>query len=324
MGSHLLYDLVKSGKKVRALKRSGSDVSNTSNVFSYYCEDTVPFSKIEWVEGDVLDPLSLSDAMNGIEYVYHCAAMVSFDAGAHERMLHVNTEGTANVVNIALEKKIRKLCHVSSIAALGRNLNAKEITEDTFWRPSTGNSVYSVSKYGAEREVWRGVQEGLSAIIVNPSIIIGPGNWKKSSSNMFVTAYKGLKYYTGGITGFVDVRDVSKAMILLMDSEIKNERFIVSSENVSYKRFFDLASENFGKQKSSIHAGPFFSEALWRMYAFKKMATGKRSVITKETARAAHQKNNFSSEKIKKALNIDFIPLEQSVKETAKFFLKDL
>lgn len=323
LGSHLLYDLVKSGKQVRAIKRSGSDLSATRKVFAYY-SNTDLFSKIEWVDGDVLDVFSLLAAMDDVDHVYHCAAMVSFNEEEHGQMLKVNVEGTSNMVNAALEKKINKFCHVSSIAALGRNLSAKEVTEDTFWKSSPNNSVYSISKYGAEREVWRAVQEGLNVVIVNPSLIIGPGNWTKSSSNMFTTAYKGLKYYTGGITGVVDVRDVSGAMIRLMKSEIKNERFIVSAENAGYKDFFDLAAENFGKKKPFIKVNPFLSRLAWRILSIKSMATGKASIITKETARAAHQKNEFSNQKIKTVLGIDFIPLEQSVKETCKLFLRDL
>lgn len=324
LGSHLLYDLVKSGQKVRAVKRPGSDTSATRKVFSYYsAAGNDLFSKIDWTEGDVLDPFSLLQAMDGIEQVYHCAARVVFDRAEHEKMLLVNVEGTANVVNAALEKKTRKLCHVSSIAALGRNLNTQEITENTFWRSSPDNSVYSISKYGAERETWRGVQEGLDTVIVNPSLIIGPGNWNKSSSNMFVTAYRGLKYYTKGVTGFVDVRDVSKAMILLMNSEIKNERFIISSENAAYSSFFKLAAECFGKKKPFIRVSPLGSELAWRALAVKKLLTGRKSIITKETAKAAHQKNHFSNEKIKKMIPIDFIPLKQSVIETCRIFLKD-
>lgn len=325
VGSHLLYDLVKSGKRVRAIKRSDNNISTIKKVFSYYSDNADDlFSKIEWVESDVLDIHSLLEAMEGVTEVYHCAAMVSFATKKHDTMLKVNIEGTANVVNAALEKKIKKLCYASSIAALGKYGGKKEIDEETFWKSSPDNSVYSISKYGAEREVWRGVQEGLTTVIVNPSIIVGPGNWARSSSNMFMTAYKGLKYYTDGVSGFVDVRDVSKTMIQLMDSTIQNERFIVSAENAGYKKFFDLACENLRKKKPHTKVGRPLSEFAWRTEALRSKLSGTNPLITRETARAAHQINYFSNEKVKKILNVDFIPLEQSVKDTCKLFLKDL
>lgn len=325
LGSHLLYDLVKSGKKVRALKRSSSKLSDVQRTFYYYTKDAEQlFSAIEWVDGDVLDIFSLLDAMEGVDEVYHCAAIVSFSKKNQEELLKVNIDGTANVVNAALEKGIKKFCHVSSIATLGKAEGENEISEDTFWKSSPENTLYSISKYGAEREVWRGVQEGLNAIVVNPSIIIGPGNWKKGSSNLFHTAYNGNKYYTHGATGFVDVRDVAKAMIDLMESTIKNERFIISSENIPYQYFFDLVHKDLGIRKPYLKAGKTLSEIIWRIEKVRSFITGLDPLITKETARTAHKKSSFSNKKIRELLGFNFIPMEQSIKDTCKLFLQDM
>lgn len=324
LGSHLLYDLVKSGKRVRALKRSNSNIADVQRTFSYYINNSDElFSEIEWVDGNVLDIFSLLDAMEGVDEVYHCAAIVSFSQKNQEELLKININGTENTINAALEKGIKKFCHVSSVAALGKEENESEIIEETFWKSSPENTVYSISKYGAEREVWRGVQEGLNVVVVNPSIIIGPGNWKKGSSNMFHTAYNGNKYYTYGATGFVDVRDVSKAMISLMESSIKNERFIVSSENIHYQHFFDLVHEELGIRKPYLKAGKILSEIIWRMEKARSFITGLDPLITKETARTAHKKSCFSNKKIRKALEFEFIPMEQSIKDTCKLFLQD-
>ena len=263
--------------------------------------------------------------MNGITHVYHCAAMVSFEPKYEAEMMSINIEGTANMVNAALEKGIKKFCHVSSIAAIGRAEHSALSTEATFWKSSPDHSNYSISKYAAEREVWRASEEGLDVVIVNPSLIIGAGNWQQSSAALFNKGYKGIKYYTNGANGFIDVRDVTALMVVLMESEIKNQRFLLTSENVSYRYFFDLMNEGFGKPKSSIKVGKLLTGFAWRAEKIRSMLTGAMPLITKETARSAHSTSRFSNEKIKKAFpDYQFIPVEQSIKDTCKLFLKDV
>ena len=321
VGSHLLIDLLKAGKKVRAIRRNGKS-ELTSKIFSVYnCSKLL--NDVEWYEGDILDFFSLIDAMDGISEVYHCAAVVSFHKSEALKMEKVNIQGTANIVNAALEKKIKKLCYISSIAALGRSETDLPTDEETFWKTSKRNSVYSISKYGAEMEVWRGTIEGLDAVIINPSVIIGPGDWTKGSSQLFSLMNKGLKFFTMGMNGYVDVRDVSKAMILLMDSEIKNERFILSSENLFYKDFFDQVANGLGKKRPSKKAGKFLSQIAWRYLKFLEILTGKNASITKETARTANNISKFTSEKIIKAIDFKFIPMNQSINETCEIFLKE-
>src|SRR6218665_3559657 len=326
VGTHLLYDLTRSGKQVRALKRKGSDIANVKKVFSYYTFSPDELLKlIEWRDADLLDVYSLAEAMDGVTEIYHCAAMVSFEARHHADMIRVNVDGTANMVNAAMEKGVHKFCHVSSIASLGRAEHGALTTEETFWKSSPDNSIYAISKYGAEREVWRASEEGLDVVIVNPSLIIGAGNWDKSSSNMFSKAYKGMRFYTDGTTGFVDVRDVSALMIKLVNSDIKNQRFLVTSENAGYRTYFDLMQTAFGKAKTSIKAGKFLSGIAWRADKLRSILTGSTPLITKETARSAHNVNSFSNAKILAAFpDHRFIPLAQSVKDTTGLFLKDL
>ncbi len=326
LGSHLLFDLVKSGQKVKALKRENSDLNAVKKVFSYYTSDfEYLFNSIQWVEGDILDYNSIIDALNEVEKVYHCAAVVSFNKKSRKEMFKINIEGTQNIVNAALEKGIKKVCYVSSIASLGRTDNKEEleITEQTEWQNSPYNSYYSISKFLAEKEVWRANAEGLNVVIVNPAVIIGPGFWNKGTGSMFSIAKNGFKFYTNGINGIVDVRDVSKSMIMLMESEINNNRFIICSENYSYKDFYDIIAECFGKNKPNIHATPFLSELAWRFFKVSSWFTNKDPLITKETAKTANQKYYYSNKKIKEAININFIPVEQSLKDTSKLFLED-
>ncbi len=323
VGTHVLYNLCNAGKPVRVLLHTNSNVKNIEKVFSYYTTDTIKLMEnIEWCEADLLDVYSIMEAMEGVSEVYHCAAMVSFEAKDEEEMFKINVEGTANMVNAAKEKNIKKFLHVSSIATIGRTKNGEPCTEELFWKSSPENSNYSISKYAAEREVWRAAEEGLNVVIVNPSLIIGGGNWQKSSANMFSKGYKGMKFYTDGATGFVDVRDVSALMIKLMESDIVNERYILNSENITYKYFFDAMHDAFNKPKPSIKAGKMLSGFAWREEAIRHLLTGAAPLITKETARSANRRSFFSNEKIKKTFpDYTFIPVEQSVNDTCKLFL---
>jgi dihydroflavonol-4-reductase len=326
VGSHLLVDLCKSGKRVRVTKRRNSNVFNLKKVFSYYTDSPdVLLKNIEWVDADLLDIYSLMDVMKGVSEVYHCAAMVSFEPKYEEEMMRVNIEGTANMVNAALECGVTKFCHVSSVATIGTSDHVQFSTEELIWKSSPEHSNYAISKYGAEREVWRASEEGLNVIIVNPSMILGPGNWTQSSSTLFANGYKGQPFYTSGVNGFVDVRDVAALMVTLMDSEIKNQRYLLSAENVPYKQFLSLMHEAFGKSKPTIKIGKGLIELAWRAEKIRCFFTGATPVLTKETARSANRISYYSNKKIKNSFpEYKFIAIEQSVKDTCKLFLKDL
>jgi len=320
LGSRLVYDLIMQGNQVRALKRPGADLSLVKKYFA-----GVPglFNKIEWAEGDVLDVFSIEKALEQVSHVYHCAAMVSFDSSDYDAMMLVNVTGTANVVNLCLEKKITKLCHASSVAAIGRALDNETITEDTQWQTSRHNSTYAISKYGAEREVWRGVAEGLDAVIVNPTIILGRGSWEEGSSSMIRKLHEGLRFYTRGVNGFVDVNDVSSIMIRLMESNIKNERFILHSENLSYYDFFSMAAGFLNKTPPSYLAGPMLSGIAWRLEKLKSMFTGKKPLVTRETARTANNRYFYNSSRIREKLNFSFTPLAKTVERVCLEYLSE-
>jgi len=324
VGSHLLYRLVTLGEMPIALKRKSSDLLKIKKVFSYYSDNAeVLFNKIKWVEGDILDYSSVLDAMKDVTQVYHTAASVSFQSSDKENLIATNVLGTTNIVNAALEKKISKLLHVSTIGALGRAESDGIVTEDTHWN-SKKSSVYSTSKYNAEMEVWRGIAEGLNAVIINPSIILGPGEWNSGSSKLFSTMYNGLKFYSIGSNGFVDVEDVVTSMMLLMNSGIVGERFIVNSENISYKQFFTWMAESLNVKPPSYRAGNILSGIGWRLLWFKGLVTGKQSTITRETAETACQLYNYSNSKIKEELGVEFMSVRDSLDKNAKLFLRDL
>lgn len=323
VGSHLLYHLLKSGNKPIALYRENSKLSKVKDVFSYYSDDYESlFNEITWVLGDILDYESLLPSMKKVKKVYHCAASVSFQSSDSSSLTDTNIIGTTNVVNVCLECEIEKLLHVSSIGALGRAESDGIVTEESHWN-NKKSSVYSTSKYHAEMEVWRGMAEGLNAVIVNPSIIIGPSDWNTGSSKLFSTMYNGLKFYSTGTNGFVDVNDVAITMIELMNTSITGERFILNSENISYKDFFTWMANALGIKPPPYKATRFLSEVAWRLLSIQSMITGKRSSITKETAVTANQQYNYSNNKIIKQTGITFIPVKLSIENTSKIFLAD-
>lgn len=324
VGAHLLLELLKKEKDIFALKRPSSDINITKRIFSYYTNDFQNiFDKIKWIDGDILDYQSITEALKDITKVYHCAAAVSFQSSDKQTIADTNRIGTANLVNACLETGIEKLIHVSSIGTLGRAGVTGIVDEDSQWN-SKKTSVYSTSKYHAEMEVWRAIAEGLNAVIVNPSIIIGPADWNKGSAKLFDTMYGGLKFYTRGSNGFVDVEDVVKLMIILMESDISAERFIINAENVPYKNFFTSMANALNVKPPRIEAKRFLSEIAWRALWIKSLFTGKQSSITKETAVTANQIYNYSNKKIIDATSYKFMSIDESIKKTAAFYLKDL
>ena len=319
VGSHIILDLVSSGKKVRALRRKMSIMSVFNDLFS-----SVPefINNVEWVEGDVNDLFSLDVAMKDVDVIYHSAAFISFYQSDRNKMMKINVDGTANMVNMALKNDVKRFCHVSSVAALGRISGEKYITEESWWKTSSKNSNYAISKYGGEREVWRGIEEGLSAFIISPTIILGPGDWKNGSTQLFSQVWKGLSFYSLGNTGFVDVRDVSKVAIQLMDKGVRDARYIVNSENVTYKYVIDHIAENFKRKKPGFNVNSLMAEIGWRLETFKSWILRSKPLITKETARNGLMEWYYSNEKIKKELNFNFISVAQSVKDTCAAFMK--
>jgi dihydroflavonol-4-reductase len=329
VGAHLLYELTKSGQRVKALRREQSNTRWVKKTFSYYTTQIEElFSRIEWVEGDILDYLSLEEALKGVTSIYHCAAMVSFHGEDTDMMLNNNVKGTGNLIDAAIHNGVSRFCHVSSIAALGKTQDGSKITEETYWTPSKRRSGYSLSKFFSEMEVWRGIEEGLDAVIVNPSIIMGPGNWDIGSPKLFQSIWKGLNYYTKGISGFVDVRDVVKAMILLMDDQqfgqVKNQRFILNAGNLSYQDFFNKIADGLNKPRPRSFASDVKLQIAWRMAKAASIFTGKRPMLTRDAVSGTNQINQYSGEKIKQTNGFVYRSLDSSIADIAEIFLKDM
>lgn len=317
VGSYLLYELTCKGHKVRALLRPGKKPYEPSNIFNCLsAKDENLAGQVEWVEGDVLDPFSLHQAMKDVEYVYHCAAYISFNPRELQKMLAVNIEGTANVVNACLENGIKKLCHVSSIAALGQAEKGEMIDENAKWKTSRINSGYAISKYGGEREVWRGIEEGLNAVIVNPSVIMGAGCHERATNSLFHSLKNFLPFYTTGVNGYVDVRDVVSAMIMLMESSVRSERFVLNSENLTLREFFIKTADILGKPYPRFALNKNVLIILAKADELRSRITGTQPLLTRENVRAVMSKSYYSAEKFRSAFTYSFIPISDSLAET--------
>ncbi|WP_100614093.1 NAD-dependent epimerase/dehydratase family protein [Confluentibacter citreus] len=323
VGSHLLYKLVSTKEKVRAIFRDEQKLEHVKNVFSCYTEDyKILFESIEWVKADILDVPSLTEAFKGVTYVYHCAALVSFEPNKYHALRKVNIEGTANIVNFCISYNIKKLCYVSSIATLGHTLSKEPITEETIWNPESDNNVYAITKYGAEMEVWRATQEGLDAVIVNPGVILGAGIWNAGSGRLFKKADKGIKYYSKGTVALVSVEDVVLIMIALLKSNIKNERFVLVAENWTFKRFLQMLATSVNKTPPKKLAPAWLLQIMWRLDWLKYSLTGKPRKLTKQLCNSLSSETYYSSDKIKSALNFEFESIDQTLFRVGNLYAK--
>ena len=322
VGSHLLYELVQKTEKIRALKRKGSSLDGAREVFGYYTDNPdALFSRIEWVEGDLLDADILDKHLEGVSVVYHAAALVSFDPRDRKEMIKTNINSTSILVDLAMKKNIEKFCFVSSVAAIGPMAGFEPAEESAFWKKTRNTSWYSWSKFKSEMEVWRAIAEGLNGVIVNPSIILGPGNWHRGSGRLFQTTYKGLAFYTNGMTGFVDVRDVVKVIIMLMEKEIFGERFILNSQNITYKDILEMIAKGLGRKIPYIKAGRYLTSLVWRLDWLKNKLTGLPLILTRETARAGQNRKLFSNKKIRETIDFKFIPVAETIQQVCDIFL---
>ncbi len=322
LGSHLLYELVNSGKEVTAIRRSEKHMPQLYEVFGYYTDQPGKLiDNIRWVEADMMNYHEMMDAMEGVSEVYHCAAIVSFDPSKHAQMIKSNTDGTANLVNAALEHGIRKFLHVSSTAAIGKPVGDSLADEKLIWTESKSNTGYSISKFRSEMEVWRGIQEGLNAVIVNPSIILGPGFWDHGSSSIFKKIDKGLKFYSNGVTGYVGIWDVVSIMIHLMESDIAGERFLVTTENKTYREVFNMVADEMGRKRPTIEGTKFMSELAWRAdWFFSKVFRIGEHTFTKERVRAARNVVRFDNSKVREALEYEFEPIDEVIKKVVEYY----
>lgn len=323
VGCHLLLELLQNDVQVRALHRKGSDMERVKRVLTYYTHDAESlFDKIQWYQADLLDLAELDAAFQGVTEVYHCAALISFDPADKDRLYDTNVIGTTNIVNLCIQYGIRKICHVSSIAALGDALEHEIITEEVDWDEQTVAN-YAITKYRAEMEVWRGVQEGVPAVIVNPGIIIGPGFWHTGSGTLFKMVAKGQRWYPPGGTGIVTINDVIHSMTALMDSHIQNERFILVNKNMTYKEIFSMIAREFDMPP------PDRALKLWQLKVMlpldwlRAKLRGKSRRLTSDNIRGVSRRKVYDGQKIVNTLPFTYELISEAVYASCQIYKKE-
>lgn len=322
VGSHLLVRLAQENEPIRAIYRTLESIEKTKKVFSYYTNlSKGVFSNIEWVQADITGVPSMIPAFKGVKKVYHCAAVISFDPTAYRTMRKVNIHGTAIIANLAIDAKVEKLCFVSSIATIGDDPKKEFANEENDWGGNEKNNGYAITKYGAETEVWRASQEGVDVVIVNPGVILGSGFWDSGSGKMFTQIHEGFQFYSEGVTGFIGVKDVVGCMVQLMQSNCKNERFILVSENKSFKEVLFSIAEAFGKKKPTRCVQPWQASLLWRWEWLVSKTTSRKIRMSKYTAKTLFRKTYYSSEKCKKQLKVTFENIDAVIHQVKNDFL---
>ena len=303
IGNFLILHLLEKGVFIKALYRQDIPVQFRNS------------DQIEWIKGDILDAALLREIIQQVDIVYHCAGLVSYAPQDAEILKIVNIDGTANVVNACLSNSRVLLCHVSSIAAIGSTKEQKRLSEEFKWDAADKHSLYASSKYLGELEVWRGMAEGLQAVIVNPSVVLGPAdNWHRSSAQLFKYVADEQLFYTEGSANFIDVRDVAAIMVCLMERpDMAGERYILNAESMSYKDFFDQVASCLNKKAPSWRVPGLLAEIVWRLEHLRSFITRKRPLITKDTARIAKKRHVYNNEKIRKALDINFRSLPETI-----------
>jgi len=324
LGSHVVLALLQNNQPVVACRQKSSNLAQVEKLFSYYTsEHKQLFDKIKWVEVDICDIFSIEEALEGITTVYHCAGFVSFNKADRKKLTDINEKGTRNVVDACLQKKIGALCHVSSIGAINNLDYILPLNESVFWKKSGKESDYAVSKYNGEREVWRGIEEGLNAVIVNPGVILSPGFWNQSSSRLFETAYNGNKYYTEGITGYIAAMDVANAMIGLVSKKQFSNRYILVEGNYTFKHIFTAMQTGLHKKPPFIHVSRGLLNFLRIITGFFGFFIGKPSGITKAIINSAYSKQVFSNAKVKSVLSFTFKPVDDVITDICKHYLNE-
>lgn len=308
IGSYICRALLQQGHTIRALKRASSSMSLVQDIES----------SIEWVEGDVLDVPALEKHMKGIEKVVHSAAFISYDSRDEGTMQKVNVEGTANMVNTALAQKVKYFLHVSSVAAVGRHRSQQLIDETHKLNLADNMTGYARSKWLSEIEVWRGISEGLPAAIVNPSLVLGPGDLDRSSTQIFKYIQEERRFYTSGVVNYVDVRDVAEVVKRIMDAEITEERYILSAGSVTYKQLFEVIANALGKRSPNIKAGVPLIKWVSVLDRIRTLITNQPPLISNELAQVARNTHTYTSQKVEKVTGIQFKPLEETVNWCSK------
>jgi dihydroflavonol-4-reductase len=323
LGSYVVAELIKQGEKVVACRQPSSSLEPIQNVFALQFADwETEFQKVEWRALDITNLLSIEEALQGIDVVFHCAGLVSFSAAKRSKLIQINEVGTANLVNVCLSMPNIKLCHVSSVGTLNNSEHRGDLDETVFWKSTGREGDYAISKYNAEREVWRGMEEGLQALIVNPGVILAPPFWQQSSLAIIHTAYRGNRFYTNGQTAYVMVEDVAAVMIKLIREKKFGKRFLIIEGNYSYKAIFSDLRTGFHYKGKLIEVPRRILKVMAACERFFSFFIARDPVLSPSVMRSAFNKQRYSREELNKTIKHDFVPVPEGIAKLCAIYLK--
>jgi dihydroflavonol-4-reductase len=324
IGSHVALQLLLQGQEVTAVRQRNSDLARVQRLFAFYTPTHEElFQKIKWIELDILDVFAIEDALEQINVVFHCAGFVSFRRADRKKLFLINEQGTRNMVNASLQKKVAAFCHVSTIGTVNNAEYPFALHEGVFWKTSGKESDYAISKYNAEREVWRGMEEGLNIVIVNPGVVLSPVFWQQSSSQIFERCYNGNKFYTDGQSAYVAATDVSIIMVELVKRRIFGQRFIVIENNYTFKKIFDLVHGCLKKPAARYRVSDTTLKIMGFVHRFFYGLIGKDPLLTKSLINAALNRQSYINEKVKNTLGFTFEPVDKTIRKICEFYLKE-
>lgn len=307
IGSRLLLNLTKNkAYKVRAIYRNTQSLEKIRQLFVKHSDSgTAQFDTIEWIQADLSNIPALEKAFEGVTFVFHCAGLISFQPQDFDKLIEVNVQGTANIVNLSIDFGVKKLCYVSSVATLS-TLPHTPIDEENDWNNEDNNTDYAISKHGAEMEVWRGSQEGLPVVIVNPSVVLGGDFTDRGSGLLYKKVADGLRYYPAGATGFVGVDNVVRAMVQLQFSEVAGERFVLNTENLTYKAILERIAKQLGVKAPTKCVSHQMLRFLARLDGVLSFLHLKKRTLTLASADALGTVTTYNGEKIKKYIDFNY------------------
>jgi dihydroflavonol-4-reductase len=321
VGAHLLFRLCETQESVKAIYRTPESLEKTKILFKLKNASSILFDKIEWLQTDLSDIVTLEKALKDVTQVYHCAALVSFDPKDDKALFQTNVEGTANLVNLCIAKKIAKLCYVSSIAAIGSSIGSELATEETEWTQKKSTTTYALTKFLGELEIWRASQEGVPVVVVNPGVIFGAGFWSSGSNKFMAHALTAPKYYLPGGTGFVTVDDVVNAITLLMTSTITNERFILVNKNWTYKKLYEVLAGALNKTAPKNELKQWQINLLWRLDWVKSLFSTKPRLLSKAIATGLKQTTYYNNSKLQQLTDFKYSNLTTYLEALCKLYL---
>ena len=327
VGMPLVLKLLSKGQTVRALHRPNSDRARVERAIREVDPDSL--ARLEWAEGDVTDQASLEEALEGVARVFHCAALVSFHTNDRDALRRINAEGTANLVNAMLHCQTARLIHVSSVAALGRKAG-QPTDEETLFEEHPGTSAYARSKHRAEMEAFRGAVEGMpgGVVVVNPTVILGRGDGRRSSSALFRVLHRGLSWYPTGSGGYVGAEDVAEVCIRLADSEVRDARFVLCAEHRTHKEVMGMIADALGRPRPSRAVRGWMAGLVWRVVRVYELLTGRRSMISRESLASGTQHQRYDGTLIERTLlelgqTWEYTPIQDVIASTAKAYLRE-